>query len=502
MKRLLSTPIILLLMALTLLLFQVGGTLPTALVSVALFGLLALLRPDLALLFVPLTAPLYLIPAQITGLRADPSNPFRLPTYEVALLLTFGATLARWGWRVLLERRFALPDWPTLRQQLKHYAPHLLFLLAGLLGVALAVEQGRALREFRWLILEPLMLYGLVKFQLATAPTPPTDNAFRFSGFRAYLLNALVIGGALTGALGLLQFVGVDLVPLLGRKECFAPDGSPCANIVADGSVRRVLSVYGHPNNLGLALGRVWPLGASLTLALVLRHYGRNTQQRGLLILYALGTLCALGGILVSFSRGAWLGAAAALVVLVLLASRLLSANGPKRGGIFQWGVAAIAVLVVAAGLVLNVRGDITGGSTPVRLLLWQEATQYLQRHPLGIGLDQFGFYHDPQNTALTLINPALIGTSEQYASHPHTMLLDILLRIGPLGLLAFVWLIVRCVRHSVRLAHTRTAWPLGMGVLAAMVAALVHGQVDHFYFVPDLAVLFWILIALGEESA
>ena len=49
-------------------------------------------------------------------------------------------------------------------------------------------------------------------------------------------------------------------MPLLGRKQCFAPDGGPCANIVADGGVRRVLSVYGHPNNLGLYLGRVMEL--------------------------------------------------------------------------------------------------------------------------------------------------------------------------------------------------------------------------------------------------
>ncbi len=29
------------------------------------------------------------------------------------------------------------------------------------------------------------------------------------------------------------------------------------------------------------------------------------------------------------------------------------------------------------------------------------------------------------------------------------------------------------------------------------MVAALIHGLVDNFYFVPDLAIAFWLLLAL-----
>src|SRR5262245_16690935 len=85
--------------------------------------------------------------------------------------------------------------------------------------------------------------------------------------FNAQVLLAFVLGGALVGLMGLLQYIGLDLVPYLGTKQCFAPDGGICSNVVADGGVRRVLSVYGHPNNLGLYLGRVWPLAAALAMA-------------------------------------------------------------------------------------------------------------------------------------------------------------------------------------------------------------------------------------------
>ena len=74
----------------------------------------------------------------------------------------------------------------------------------------------------------------------------------QYSILNAQFLLAFILGGALVGLLGLLQYIGLDLVPYLGTKQCFAPDGGVCSNIVADGGVRRVLSVYGHPNNLGL----------------------------------------------------------------------------------------------------------------------------------------------------------------------------------------------------------------------------------------------------------
>ena len=94
-------------MALGLALFGWGGALPLALAGLLLFGALALVRPDLGLLFVPLTMPLYLIPAAMPGLRADASRPFLLPIHEAALLVVAAATLAGWGWRM----------WPRTKNQ-------------------------------------------------------------------------------------------------------------------------------------------------------------------------------------------------------------------------------------------------------------------------------------------------------------------------------------------------------------------------------------------------
>jgi hypothetical protein len=506
---LISRPSILAGMILALALFYQGGTAAPAVLGLALFGGLALVRPDLALLFVPLTAPLYLIPANIAGIR---TQGFQLPLHEVALLIAFVASAADWFWRVYRRAGWRAPTIaPAVL--LRVYAPHLLFLIAGVLGVLIALERSRALREFRWVIAEPLLFYALIKYYILQderrktkderAAVESSSSVLRLpSGFTLHLLIAFGLSGAIVGLLALLQYAGIDLVPLLGEKQCFAPDGGVCSNVVADGGLRRVLSVYGHPNNLGLALGRVWPLAAALALAPTREHRTKNRSRRRLGLFFVLCSLFCLAGIVVSFSRGAWLGAAAALAVLALglINNRRLTTQAGGGSSFvvhpssFKWLIGIGVGVLVLAGLALSLRGDVTAGSTPIRLLLWREALGYIRLHPLGIGLDQFGVYHDPQSP-LSLIDPSLVGTSEQYAAHPHNLVLDIWLRLGPLGLLAFGWLLARSFRAALR--HIQH--PIILGALAALTAALVHGLVDNFYFVSDLALAFWLLIALVE---
>jgi O-antigen ligase len=482
-----------------------------------LFAVLALFQPDLAILFVPLTAPLYLIPVSLGGLR---ERETLLPLHEIALIVTTGAFVGRWIWQAVMRRTRnsstahaesgAVPNattqiWHAIRQGL----PYLLFLLCGIWGVMIALpgSRGEALREFRWLILEPLIFYGLLLLL--------GRSAWRGAAM------ALIIVGSAVALIGLLQFVGLDLVPLIGQKRSFSE------NIVDAGNARRVASVYGHPNNLGLFLGRVWPLAAALALVMGIHqesgvrsqesepqnhetteppYLGRdallgrlailpNPRQIGplqIIPIYAIATLLCMAGLFVSFSRGAWLGAVAACVVLGFhLVNQMSAGSRPSSGIRYRAIFAVVAVLALLTGLALTLRGG--GGSEETRLLLWREAAGYLMQHPFGIGLDQFYAYHLP-DSGHSLIDPSLIGTSEQYAAHPHNLLLDIWLRMGPFGLVAFSWLIIRFVRR----ATSRD--PLMIGAMAALAAALTHGFVDQFYFVPDVAFAFWVLLALGER--
>jgi O-antigen ligase len=337
------------------------------------------------------------------------------------------------------------------------------------------------------------------------------------------MLDFLLAGGAFVGLLGILQFLGINLVPYVGDKVTFGAD-----QVVTEG-VRRVSSVYGHPNNLGLFMGRIWPLAAVLLLAALAAqhtptratnsavqppgHMGQTPgslwhllQRYRAVLFLGICLLLTTGGLLVSFSKGALLGAGIAVLLLALLLwLRTQPDTHPHRTAFQQhlsWRlVALLAGLLLAGGLliigalaILDVRIERLnpfGESSSVRIKLWASALAMLRDHLLlGIGLDQFQSYYQHY------IHPSLLGTNEQYTSHPHNVLLDIWLRLGIPGLIAFGWLLVRFYQHT--LAHFRLSL-LQCGLAAAMTAALVHGLVDNFYFVSDLAFTFWLWLWLTE---
>lgn len=483
----LPAPLILAGMAVGVALIYRTVSLPWIAVGLLLFGLLALWRPGLALLFIPITVPWYLQPVYIPDIRAEGTV---FPLHEVLLLVTLGA----WGvGRGVWSIKSSVPHPTSHIPRPSSLAPHILFLIAGVAALLIAIERAPALRDARWFIVEPLIFYGLLRWQLR-----------RDDSYARQITTALVASGVFVALLGLLQVVGIDLVPVL-----LSPTKSFGESSVDAGVVTRVTSVYGHPNNLGMFLGRVWPLAA--VCAVIALGGSANTNATGLrtrryAALFAAAALIMLAGIGVSFSRGAWLGAGAAFAVLGygLFVARRGGKMPENRAGMPRYLVAIALVFVAVFVLIFALRGDVAGGSTGPRLLLWQESLRLIAQHPFGLGLDQFYYYHNPE-FGRSLIDPSLIGTSEQFAKHPHNLVLELWLLLTPLGLAACVWLIVRFVRRGVaqfRSAPSSERGLLAWGALAAMTAALTHGLVDTFYFWPDIAFVFWLLLALTEYPA
>ncbi|NJN17952.1 MAG: hypothetical protein HC822_17600 [Oscillochloris sp.] len=163
------------LMALALLVFyRLSSQLPPTIFGFVLFAGLALWRPDLALIFVPLTIPLYFMPKGIFdsrfGLR---ESGIYLPLHEVVLLITVAATAARWAWSTIQGNRLtsaihnpprpgasatqdgSIPqgkDIPKAQGEsnphsafriLRPFWPVGLFLIAGIWGVIIADARGR-----------------------------------------------------------------------------------------------------------------------------------------------------------------------------------------------------------------------------------------------------------------------------------------------------------------------------------------------------------------------
>lgn len=489
--------------------YRASAQLPITLAGLALFGALALARPDLALLFTPLAVPLYFIPKGLFDARFGVRDTgIYLPIHEVLLLIALLALAARLalpaGRSGQLEAGHPRADrrglgggtwsvagrpWSYLRRHLWSLAPVGLFAASALWGLLIAEERGPALRELRWLVVEPLLFVG------AAALVAGQWSRRGAGDYWLAVTRAWLVGGAVAGLVGALQLLGLNLAPLFGTKAGFSED-----SFLVEG-VRRVSSLYGHPNNLGLAMGRYWPVAAALAH---LAFWGAASRAEGVrrALPYALATGLCLGGLLASFSRGAYLGAAAAALLLgaTLLPARLWRS---RRVLVPLAALAVLGALGALAVVALDIeRFNPLGASSGIRLRTWASALAMLRDHPLGIGLDQFGRLY-PQ-----YIDPALAGTNEINTAHPHNLLLDLALRLGPLGLAAFAWLVARLFADA-RRAIARggdglrgaAAGPAIMaGVAAATAGALVHGLVDQVYFWADLAFAFWLFVALGRS--
>lgn len=409
-------------------------------VVILALGWLARTVPTLLILA---TAPLYLIPVKFSETAA-------IPIHEIILLLI----IPFWV-KPIWEQRFQLwrsSDWWII-----------LLATSATLSMLWAVPEGRgeALRTWRWIIVEPILWFVMIRVALSTSLISAT-----------HLVRTIMATGAYVAGIGILQFVGVDLAPLLGDKRAFSE------NVVATGMIRRVASVYGHANNLGLMLDRVWPWAIT---ALILPQW----RTRWAWIVAA----CVAGGLLVSFSRGAWLASAVAGACLLIIAFGATTITRRPRL------IIGVLTAIIGLAIVAIVGRGSASGSIDARFLLWQESLTWIQQRPFGLGLGQFYFYHNPE-FGRSIMPAALIGTSEQYAAHPHNLLLDAWLNLGPIGVVALIGIIGHALWSGIR-----GGWQLSLPLIAAitLMSCVIHGSIDQFFFVSDLVLFFWALVSISQ---
>lgn len=86
---------------------------------------------------------------------------------------------------------------------------------------------------------------------------------------------------------------------------------------------------------------------------------------------------------------------------------------------------------------------------------------------------------------------------------YPHNIILNFWTELGLVGVLLFIWIIVKAIVCSVlgirysRKSKDSSGLFLSLGVLGALVVIVIHGLVDVPYFKNDLSCLFWVIIAV-----
>ncbi len=376
---------------------------------------------------------------------------FDRPVGEVLILAVVAAWIVRalWG---------GSPRPPPVRW----LVAVLVFAVAGVVAAALADYPKFALRDLRTVILEPAAFFVVLVSVLRDR-----DDVRR--------LAAAMVAGAALAALVALVLIPFGAVV----TEVFPP---------------RVRGTFGSPNNLALVLERAAPLALALALAAgastlvsgrCCRGWGRVARTRGFWLL-ALAVLLVV--LVLTWSRGAWLGA---LVGLAVAARPLWAQVGVRRRvAAVGLSVAALAGIVLVTGVERIGQLLRIGDSGAVsRLAIWDSAWRMgLENWLFGVGPDNFLTHYREYMRPEAWREPNI--------SHPHNLVLDGWVSMGVIGLAALLGVLVLFWWDWRRIRRDGTGGldPLAFGLAGAMAAALVHGLVDHTYFLPELAATFWTL--------
>lgn len=373
-------------------------------------------------------------------------------TVEVYLALTAAALMGRAavGWARQRQRRE--PVSITVRLSWLD-ALVLVFAGLGILSLSWSAFPAPALRQLRVVVLEPAAFYFLIRCMRLERRD------------LLWLADTLLFTGAAIAVIGLYLYI-------TGESVVEAEDGA-----------RRLISVYGSPNGVGLYLGRCLPF--ALAYLLIEPHgswrwlYGAFT---GAVMLIA---------VLLSQSRGAiLLGLPAALV------TTLLFWRGRRAVTLVAAALVAMLVVLVPLSMVLPRLADLFGSTATFRRHLWYSSLQLIAERPLtGVGLDQFLYWYRSRY----LLPEAW---QEPNLSIPHNILLNHWVNLGVLGVvlgIAFQGIFWRTLWRLRRRAAGRdaAALMLVMGLAGSMADFLAHGLVDVSYFAINLAFVFFLSFAI-----
>lgn len=244
----------------------------------------------------------------------------------------------------------------------------------------------------------------------------------------------------------------------------------------------RVPSTLDNPNMLGQYLILMIPLGGAKLLG------SRELEAR---IYYFL--CCALMCVcmLLTFSRGAWLGLLfAGAIFLVLLNPRL----------ILLAPFALVALYFVLPETVISrftSIGDLTDNSTSYRVYIWMGVLAMLKD---GYWLCGIG----PGDGAFNQIYPAY-SYNGIVAPHSHNLFLQILCDAGICALVVFLLVLIQYARTLCVALKERTSWStrvLQAAFVAGVGGFLVQAMTDYSFYNYRVMFLFWSYLALGMLAA
>ncbi len=374
-----------------------------------------------------------------------------------AVDLLVALVIALWLARMIVQDRAIVIRWQPLA------LPFALFLGAALLSMTVALSLQFALKEFaKWA--EMFAMYVFVANNLDAAKLPR-------------VLAAMFLAGLSEAAIGIYQFLF---------------QVGPAGFILFD-RFMRAFGTFEQPNPYAGYLGLIAPVALAVISGQWLvnrKNFSLSTTHYPLVALAALSLVALLAALFMSWSRGAWLGVGAALVITTVVQSRRALVLS-----VIAAFVLAIVVLLSSINIipsvvaerfsgvadyfgVFDVRGvkvNDTNYAIVERMAHWESAAMMFAAHPLlGVGIG---------NYAVAYPAYALPGWSNPLG-HAHNYYLNVAAEAGIVGLVAYLILWAAAFWQGWRAVRVTRGWhrSIAAGLLGMLVALSVHNGFDNLF--------------------
>ena len=448
---------------------------PEIIIFSIFFLILALARLDYALFFLIAALPAYLIRFSVFGV---PST-----LLEVMILITFAVWFFK-NW---------LPNCKERRKNNIKRTPYpfsreiIALIVLSFISVGIAGFTNSALGTWKAYFFEPILIFILV------------INIFKERKDWQKILWALLLSASVVSIVAIFQkFTGQFIFNEFWANE----------------ATRRAVSLFGYPNAVGLFLAPLILLFIGWFFSLPRRTTIIKTLKKLLIIAVITASIAA---VYFAHSEGALIGIIASLFVFGFFA------NKKVRTTTITLSVIIIAVTLFYAPLKDLAVQKITlhDLSGQIREQQWKETFQALKGAKIitGAGLANYketvAPYHQegiffnsdniPNFDAVTWASSTLRVKYWQPVEiylYPHNIFLNFWSEIGLLGALVFIWLMFKAalVAYKTFRSLSKSDTPekyLALGLMNSLFCIFIHGLVDVPYFKNDLAVMFWIFIAL-----
>ena len=376
--------------------------------------------------------------------------PYALALYTVAVLttmagmeifawLSFVLTLVvligdrRWIKRPILEKS----DWAFIVLMV-------VIILSALIAAPATSDKVFIIGNARF-----VPLFIALRFGLEFVGLQRMESFFRFLVVLIGLISAYTI---------FQHFTGIDYIR--GHRE-------PVSKVFFENSFAyRGRGMWGHPVTFGHSMALSFCMVTAYAVTL-------PTKSRWRWIATAVSILSALS-LLWSYTRGAWIGVAAAVAIMTMYLGRRIAILAASSG---------TAALILAVSLSSNFRArllsvvSLTDTSNTQRLDVWKANIAMFLDHPIlgvgyGVNEEIIGDYY------------AKLGIVQEFGGHAHNNYLQFLAGTGLLGFFAFLsatalllWMSHRLLREIPRSEF----WPraLVLGALGAQIALHFGGLTE-----------------------